>query len=45
MRLGNGSTNKSKKGKFQIYVSVFENNQFQIVQNLYASKQLRTVVP
>ena len=41
MRLDNKSTKKRKKAEVQIYVSVFENNQFQINQNQYESTKLK----
>ena len=40
MRLGDSPTKKSKTDKFQKYVSVFENNQFQIDWNHFVSTRL-----
>ena len=40
MRLGNRSTKKSKNGNLQKYVSISENNNFEIDQKQYVSTQL-----
>ena len=40
MRLGNRSANKSKLGKAQLYISIFESNQLRIDSNQNVSARL-----